>query len=76
MISISLPNDLNVIENVDIYQVDSLRELAEMFVDEGLYGEIPKSLQFYIDFDAIARDLSADYHETVINGTRLIYACS
>ena len=69
-------NDLSVIENVDIYQVDSLRELAEMFVDEGLYGEIPESLQFYIDYDAITRDLSIDYHETVINGTRLIYTCS
>ena len=34
-------NHVSVIENVDIYQVDSLRELAEMFVDEGLYGEMP-----------------------------------
>ena len=39
-------NDLSVIENVDIYQVDTLRELAELFVDEELYGEIPESLQF------------------------------
>lgn len=69
-------NDLSVIENVNIYQVDSLRELAELFVDEGLFGEIPESLQFYIDYDAIARDLSVDYHETVIDGTRFIYACS
>lgn len=33
------------------------------FVDEGLYGEIPKSLEFYIDYKAIARDLKMDYTE-------------
>ncbi|GJL75946.1 antirestriction protein ArdA [Nitrosomonas sp.] len=69
-------NDLSVIENVDIYQVDSLRELAEMFVDEGLYGEIPESLQFYIDYEAIARDLAVEFSETCIAGTTLIYRCS
>ena len=69
-------NDLSVIENIDIYQVDTLRELAELFVDEGLYGEIPESLQFYIDYDAIARDLAVEYSETTINGTRLVYRCS
>ena len=69
-------NDLSVIENVDIYQVDTLRELAELFVDEELYGEIPESLQFYIDYDAIARDLAVEYSETTINGIRLVYRCS
>jgi hypothetical protein len=69
--SIGAPDDFDV----DIYQMDSLKELAEHFVDEGLYGEIPESLQFYIDTDAIARDLAVDYAETTIAGTRYVYRC-
>jgi hypothetical protein len=60
---------------VDIYAVDTLRDLAEQFVDEGLYGEIPESLQYYIDFDAIARDLSVEFSEATIAGGRYVYAC-
>ena len=59
---------------MDIYAVESLRELAEQFVDEGLYGDIPESLQYYIDLDAIARDLSGEYTETTIAGGRYVYA--
>lgn len=58
---------------VDLYAVTSLRDLAEMFVEEGLFGDIPERLQYYIDFDAIARDLAVDYTETEIAGERLIY---
>ena len=29
---------------VDIYHMDSLRDLAEAFVDEGLYGDIPEMI--------------------------------
>ena len=60
---------------IDIYRVDSLRDLAESFVDEGLYGDIPDTLQFYIDYNAIARDLAVDFTATTIAGERLIYAC-
>lgn len=60
--------------DVDIYEA-SLRELAQQFVDDGLFGNIPERLQFYIDYDAIARDLAADYSETTIVGTRLVYRC-
>jgi len=66
-----MPGDLDV----DIYEVDSLRELAEQFVDEGLFGEIPAAIANYLDYDAIARDLSFDFSETTIAGTRLVYAC-
>ncbi|MEL6170522.1 MAG: antirestriction protein ArdA [Pseudomonadota bacterium] len=61
---------------IDIYYVSSMRELAEQFVEEGLYGEIPENLQYYIDFDAIARDLSMEYSETVIAGEHIIYRAS
>jgi antirestriction protein len=61
--------------DIDIYDVDSMRELAEQFVEEGLYGDIPENLQFYIAFEAIARDLAVEYSETVIAGSRIIYRC-
>lgn len=59
--------------DIDIYELDTMRELAEQFVDEGLFGDIPEPLQFYIDYDAIAHDLSMDYSQTEIAGTSLIY---
>ncbi len=59
--------------DIDLYELDSLKELAEQFVDEGLFGEIPTSIHNYLDYDAIARDLGFDYSETEIAGTRLIY---
>ncbi|GLO71339.1 hypothetical protein MACH17_28560 [Phaeobacter inhibens] len=61
--------------DIEIYHIDSLRALAEQFVDEGLFGEIPGQLQHYIDYDAIARDLAADYSETEIAGIPLVYRC-
>ena len=45
-------------------------------MDEGLFGDVPPQFQFYIDYDAIARDLSFDYTETEIAGERLIYRIS
>ena len=52
-----------------------MTDLAEHFVDEGLYGPIPESLTYYIDTHAMARDLSVDYCQSTIAGKRLIYAC-
>lgn len=60
---------------IDLYECDSLRDLAMQFVEEGLFGEIPTSIQHYLDYDAIARDLGMDYSETTIDGTRYIYRC-
>lgn len=60
---------------VDLYQADSLADLAAQFVEEGLYGEMPDPLRNYIDYDAIARDLSVDYGDIQLNGTRYIYRC-
>ncbi|PLW76431.1 antirestriction protein ArdA [Cohaesibacter celericrescens] len=69
--------DLNAsdpsIFDIEIYKLDSMRELAEQFVDEGLFGEIPDRLAYYLDYDAIARDLAIDYCETTIDGQNLIY---
>lgn len=62
--------------NVDIHEKDTLRELAESFIDEGIYGPFPNSLANYIDYDAIAQDLSYEFTETTIAGRHLVYACS
>lgn len=62
--------------DLDIYHVDTMKVLAEQFVDEGLFGEIPEQLAYYIDLDAIARDLAVDYTETEVAGERLIYRAS
>ena len=59
--------------DVEIYRVNSMKELAEQFVDEGLFGDIPEHLANYIDMDAIAYDLAMDYTETEVAGERLIY---
>lgn len=61
--------------DIDLYQINSLKELAEQFVDDGLFGDIPEPLQFYIDYDAIARDLSVEYSEISIAGETFIYRC-
>ena len=60
--------------NIDLYEAESLCALAEQFVEEGLYGDIPETLQNYIDHDAIARDLSVEFSEITIAGERFAYA--
>lgn len=62
--------------DVDLYEGMTMKYLAEQFVDEGLFGDIPEQLAFYIDMDAIAHDLAIDYTETEIAGERLIYRCA
>ncbi len=58
---------------IDIYEEDSMKELAVRFVEDGLFGEVPEAFQYYIDYDAIARDLGFDYGEITIAGENLIY---
>lgn len=67
------PDDIDII----YYKVESMKALAEEFVDEGLYGEIPEALQNHIDYDSIANDLSCsgEYGEIDINGEHIIYNC-
>lgn len=63
------PEDIDII----IYRLRSMRELAEELVEEGVFGEIPKHLECYIDYDRIARDLEHDYASTTIAGEFLLY---
>ncbi len=66
------PDDFDVF----VYEMDSMKDLAEYFVDEGYFGEIPENLRFYIDYEAIARDLAIDYGDITIAGTHYIYNCA
>lgn len=59
--------------DLDLYEADSMRDLAMDFVEQGLFGDIPANIESYLDYDAIAYDLGMDYSETVIDGTRYIY---
>ncbi|APX16098.1 antirestriction protein ArdA [Phaeobacter inhibens] len=71
------PEDVHPEEfDVDLYHVNSMKELAEQMVDEGLFGDIPENLERYIDMDAVARDLAYDYTETEIAGETLVYRVS
>jgi hypothetical protein len=58
---------------IDLYECDTMRDLAIQFVDEGLFGDIPAAIANYLDYDAIARDLAMDYAATTVDGTRYIY---
>lgn len=71
-----ISNDTPEQFDITLYEAQSMKELAEQFVDEGLYGEIPESLQYYIDYDAIARDLSIDYSHITIGNQHYIYHCA
>ena len=59
--------------DVQIYDVDSLKELAVYFINEGLFGEIPDHLANYLDIGAMARNLAHDYTETIIAGRPVVY---
>ena len=73
-------NERDVIEEgLDKYEVeiydyrsntsftDTFELLAQDFIKDGLFGEIPSSLENYIDYEAIARDLRFDYTEVETN---------
>ena len=62
-------------DGVDIYEVESLADLADRFIDEGLYGEVPEHLRNYLDTERMGRDLGYDgYVEITIAGKRLVYS--
>jgi len=61
--------------DIELYEMNTVRELAEQFVDAGLLGEIPENLQMYFDYDALARDLEIDYSSVDIAGRTFIYRC-
>ena len=61
--------------DVFVYPERTLREFAEVCVEEGWFGPVPEALAPYIDYDAVARDLGIDYSEITIAGESFVYAC-
>ncbi|MEM6410155.1 MAG: antirestriction protein ArdA [Pseudomonadota bacterium] len=61
--------------DVDLYEGMSLRDLAEQFIEDGVFGDIPERLAPYLDLDAIVRDLGHDYAEAEIAGRHVVYRC-
>ncbi len=59
--------------DVEVYEFDSFEDFSIHCVDEGLYGEIPKNLECYIDYSKIARDLAFDYSKITILEKNYIY---
>jgi len=60
----SFDDALEKYEDVEFYPDMTLKGLAEQFVDEGIFGDIPETIQSYIDYDAVVRDLEHDYAQT------------
>lgn len=59
-----IENALDSLDNMTFYEGYTMEDLAEELVEEGVFGDIPESIACYIDYAAIARDLSFDYTET------------
>lgn len=68
--SISLDEGLEMLNEGDFifYDVESMEELAQMLVDEGCFGEIPNTIENYIDYEKIARDLEFDGYTKTSQG--------
>ncbi len=58
-----LEDALNKLDDVEVYECNSFTQLAEQFIDDGLFGEIPENIANYIDYESIGRDLSFDYDQ-------------
>ena len=62
--------------DIDFYEMDSMKDFAVLLVEEGAFDGITESIIKYIDYDAIARDLEADYSEIEIADTNYTYRIS
>lgn len=63
----------DMFEDIDIYYDMSFEDLAWEFIENGLFGEIPKHLENYLDIQLMARDLSFDYNEISVGNNSIIY---
>lgn len=63
-----LQDCIDNLDDVEYYENMTLVQVAEQLVDDGCFGEIPKELKFYIDYEAIARDLGYDGYNECSDG--------
>jgi hypothetical protein len=50
--------------DIEIYFDMTLVGLAKEFVADGYFGDVPEKLTFYIDYEALARDLEMNGYDT------------
>ena len=61
------------LDDIEMYYVDSYKELAEELVAIGYYGEVPEALEDYINYEGMAEDLAHYYSEIDLLGKNVIY---
>lgn len=66
--NVTIKEAIEDIDNYTYYSNTTLKDLAYDFVEEGLFGDIADNLKNYIDYEAIARDLSYDGCTETKNG--------
>jgi len=68
-----LMKDSSSLDDLVKYECD-IAEYVDIIIEEGLFGDIPDKLKFYIDTDKIARDLimGGDVNEFTYNNTDYI----
>lgn len=59
--------------DIDVYEEESMIDLAREFLAEGLFGDLPETICRYLDWDAIARDMAMDYAEVRIANNTYIF---
>jgi antirestriction protein len=69
-----LENAFTIYENreYNFYPEMTLTDVAEELVSEGMFGEVPEPLMFYIDYEAIARDLGFSGYMEIEDGVIVI----
>lgn len=69
-----LENAFTIYENREyqFYAEMTLKDVAEELVLEGMFGEVPEPLMFYIDYEAIARDLGFSGYIEIDDGVIVI----
>ncbi len=60
---------------IDLYEAENIRDFAETYAGDWLLCDVPENIKCYIDYEALARDLEADYCETTIAGDNFVYRC-
>ena len=48
--------------------------MAECYVDEGIYGAIPYEISWYLNYDAIGRDLEAGHCSAHVDGVMHVFS--
>jgi hypothetical protein len=62
------------LDDIEVYYVEDLTELAEQFIDDGLFGDIPDNIRNYLDTERMGRDLGFDgYTEARFAGHNVVY---